>query len=80
MAATKLVVRLNVTNEVANQWQSGQARQLEANAKEQAERAAKVRYLGQGVRVELVGTEEAWISENGQAKVFLDFTYNVIVS
>lgn len=81
MATTNtLVVRLLTTSDVANNYQSGQASPLEANAKEQAERAAKVRYMGrQGIQVQLDHVEEAWTCENGQAKIYLDFVYRVTV-
>lgn len=74
----QLVVRLSVMSDVANNWQKGAAPQLEANAREQAERAVKVRYMGQAMpQLELLEAQESWLCENGQSKISIDFTYRV---
>lgn len=78
--SVQLIVRLSVTGEIANNWQRGAAPQLEANAQEQAERAAKVRYMGQAPpHIELLEAQESWVCENGQSKICIDFIYQVRV-
>ncbi|MBV9866731.1 MAG: hypothetical protein JO316_15360 [Abitibacteriaceae bacterium] len=77
---TKVTVRLQVTNEVANNWKSGDGSNLQATAKEHAERAAKVRFMTQSqVHVELLDAQEVWIVESGQSKIWIDFVYEVMV-
>ena len=67
---TKLIVTLPVGSDMANNWLAGQAPQLESNAREQAERAAKVRFMGRAnVQVQFVEATESWTYENGQGKI-----------
>lgn len=76
----ELIVRLVLTNEALAAWENGQGAHLEAGALEQAERAAKVRFMGRTVQVRPAGATPGWMVESGASRLYLDCKFLVSVN